>query len=127
LLEICYQIESVISAALKIGMKFNAKGGRGDNPQGGRQRDNRAAGGAVTARETTSTTDGQTTTVDRICWGCGRQNHAQINCTRSWHPDWNNEKKPWAQNTFGIAWKAQGQDVLPKNINLKGETVTQEK
>lgn len=123
LLEICYQIESVISAALKIGMKFNAKGGRGDNPQGGRQRDNRAAGGAVTARETTSTTDGQTTTVDRICWGCGRQNHAQINCTRSWHPDWNNEKKPWAQSTFGIAWKAQGQDVLPKNLNLKGETV----
>jgi hypothetical protein len=37
LLEICYQLESVIHAALQIGMKFPAKGDKVDKPFGGKQ------------------------------------------------------------------------------------------
>ena len=122
LLEICYQLESVIHAALQIGMKFPAKGDKVDKPFGGKQ--NKVSGntgGAV--KEKQDTTDGSTPTIDRICWGCGRQNHSQKDCTRSWHPDWNKEKKPWADSTNGRAWKEQGQPVLPKNLDLKGHTV----
>ena len=94
-----------------------------DKPFGGKQNSkvNGNTGGA--AKEKQDTSDGSTPTIDRICWGCGRQNHSQKDCTRSWHPDWNKEKKPWADSTNGRAWKELGQLVLPKNLDLKGHTV----
>jgi hypothetical protein len=120
LLQICGDIQAVITAALNLGMTFNGKGkqGQGDKPNGNANR--QFAAGKKVSNDNSNKTAGDT---ESLCWGCNRPNHSQDKCTRTWHPDWNHEKKPWAQSTKGIALTKLGKTSLDMAVDLNGKPV----
>jgi hypothetical protein len=57
------------------------------------------------------------------CSRCGRKGHVSQSCFFRLHPDGNRENMTWVDSPQGKAWKALGEDCLPKDRILGGTPV----
>ena len=107
----------------KGGWKQQLKGSEGGSAKSIPQEDKK--GVKSKSRPTQST--GSVKGADKVnCWGCGRDGHRRNDCllVKSKHPDVNLEKCCFKDSTKGKAWIAKGQKNVPRNQDIKGNTVT---